>query len=82
MKSVCKLALAIALMGVCATAQTATCKGKFANPITDICWSCMFPLTIGGATLASMDQEDTANPNGMGCYCGNPPKAGMKVSFW
>jgi hypothetical protein len=34
MKSVCKLALAIALMGVCATAQTATCKGKFANPIT------------------------------------------------
>lgn len=24
-----------------------TCHGRFLNPITDICWSCMFPLFIG-----------------------------------
>ena len=64
-------------------AMAATCKGKFANPVTDICWSCMFPIKIGGATLASMGQEDTPNPGGNpACYCGSPPKLGMKVSFW
>ena len=26
-----------------------TCHGRFMNPITDICWSCVFPLTIGAA---------------------------------
>lgn len=25
-----------------------TCQGKFINPITDICWSCMFPISLGG----------------------------------
>lgn len=29
-----------------ATANAA-CQGRFLNPITDICWSCMFPLFIG-----------------------------------
>ena len=24
-----------------------TCHGRFVNPITDICWSCMFPMFIG-----------------------------------
>lgn len=64
-------------------AMAQTCKGKFANPITDICWSCIFPLRIAGITLASLDQEDTHNPGGNPlCFCGNPPKIGMKVSFW
>lgn len=61
----------------------ATCTGKFANPITDVCWSCMFPLKIAGVNLASLGQEDTQNPGGnIFCSCGNPPKFGIKVSFW
>lgn len=24
-----------------------TCGGKFPNPVTDICWACMFPINIG-----------------------------------
>ena len=28
------------------------CVGKFANPITDICWSCLFPITIGGLRVS------------------------------
>ena len=28
-----------------------TCAGKFVNPITDICWSCMFPFTIGSSAI-------------------------------
>ena len=23
------------------------CTGSFVNPITDICWSCLFPISIG-----------------------------------
>ncbi len=27
-------------------ANADTCSGKFFNPITDVCWSCMFPLYV------------------------------------
>ena len=27
-----------------------TCTGRFPNPITDICWSCILPISIGSAT--------------------------------
>ena len=30
---------------------SATCTGKFPNPVTDICWSCILPLSIGNATV-------------------------------
>ena len=33
------------------------------NPITDICWSCVFPLTIGSASLVGDGQDDTGNPS-------------------
>ena len=35
----------LALAGPAAAGPT--CQGRFMNPITDICWSCVFPLTIG-----------------------------------
>ena len=83
MRFVHKALAALGIALACVTAQAATCKGKFANPITDICWSCIFPIRIGGATLISSGQEDTQNPGGNPlCYCKNPPKIGMKVSFW
>lgn len=63
-------------------APAATCTGKFANPITDICWSCVFPIRIGGVSIASLDQEDTPNPGDIACACGNPPRVGIAVSFW
>jgi conjugal transfer pilus assembly protein TraU len=28
------------------SSAAATCAGKFINPITDVCWSCMFPMYI------------------------------------
>jgi conjugal transfer pilus assembly protein TraU len=58
------------------------CQGKFANPITDICWSCIFPLTLGGTSLLTLDQEDTANPGGLLCSCSNPLRIGIKTGFW
>ena len=32
------------------SAGVATCTGKFPNPITDICWSCILPISIGSAS--------------------------------
>ena len=60
----------------------ATCHGRFANPITDICWSCLFPLTIGGIGIVSDGQSDIGNPSSPVCYCNNPPRLGISIGFW
>ena len=60
----------------------ATCHGRFANPITDICWSCLFPLTIGGIGIVSDGQPDIGNPSSPICYCNNPPRLGISIGFW
>ena len=82
--SLALLVVVLLLLPLPSHAVEPTCEGKFANPITDICWSCIFPLTLGGAKLMSMGQEDTANPGGVLCTCtGNGiPKIGIKVGFW
>jgi len=59
-----------------------TCHGQFMNPITDICWSCMFPLTIGSIPLMSDGQPDIGNPSSPVCYCSNPPRVGVSIGFW
>ena len=64
-------------------AATTTCTGKFMDPITDICWSCAFPLKVGGTTIMDFGQEDfdsgVSNPL---CACSSPPKVGLSISFY
>lgn len=58
------------------------CIGRFVNPITDICWSCLFPITICGLKV-SPNNEDTDNPHTPICTCGRPiPRIGLPISFW
>lgn len=61
-----------------------TCQGKMLNPINDICWSCMFPIKIGGSiNLNYSNQEDNkSTPNDWFCACSKPTRAGVTVSFW
>lgn len=60
-----------------------TCHGKFINPITDICWGCAFPMSIGSATIMTFGQEDNnSNPSSPVCACSNPPKIGLATGFW
>lgn len=86
MRYVSKLIRSLAAIAVCLLAQGAlgaTCKGKFVNPITDICWSCIFPIYVAGLKMADFGQEDVTTIGGSpACWCGNPPKIGVKVSFW
>lgn len=35
------------IVGIANASLPTTCHGRFINPITDICWSCLFPLFIG-----------------------------------
>lgn len=63
----------------------ATCVGKVLNPITDVCWDCIFPLTIGGVPLMSSSYKDTKNPASPLCACnsnGIPEQPGVAVGFW
>jgi conjugal transfer pilus assembly protein TraU len=58
--------------------------GKFPNPITDICWSCILPIKIGDTTIANYgSQEDNAsNPSDALCTCIVNPVVGLNVGFW
>lgn len=60
------------------------CVGKFVNPITDICWSCIFPITIGSMPVYSNGNPDTPNPGNPICYCqeGPYPRIGITIGYW
>ena len=60
------------------------CKGRFINPITDICWECLFPITIGSIELKGSDKPDTRNPSSPVCLCtkGQIPLPGITGGFW
>lgn len=69
------------------TKVEASCKGKFTNPITDVCWRCVFPLRVAGFKLPSIGkQEDNNNTPSSGvCACDNAagvPIPGLTLSFW
>lgn len=62
------------------------CSGRFVNPITDICWSCLFPISIGPVKVNGGGREDTDNPRHIPCLCPKPnipfPVPGIPVGFW
>ena len=35
------------VVGIVQAEPASSCHGRFLNPITDICWSCLFPMFIG-----------------------------------
>lgn len=80
--------LAILMAGVFMRPALAdvACQGRFVNPITDICWSCMFPLTIGSTTVSSGKVPDTSNPGSAIQFCPAPPplfvRPGLAIGYW
>lgn len=69
-------------------ANAGDCQGKFVNPVTDICWSCIFPLSIGPAKVNIGGRRDTDNPGSLLCQCfaqrNGIEKAlpGIPIGFW
>lgn len=63
----------------------ALCTGAFPNLITDICYDCMFPMTIGGGALqmgVSGDDYNTGASTSPVCVCINNLAVGTPISFW
>lgn len=62
----------------------AACTGRFINPVTDVCWPCLFPLTLGASNMAKNSLPDTKNPTNPVCVCkvGNIPRVGLAVGLW
>lgn len=61
---------------------SANCVGRFVNPVTDVCWKCLFPIKIAGFTLKS-GGPDPQGTSKLICTCGKPiPRVGIPVSFW
>lgn len=61
------------------------CQGRFVNPVTDICWKCLFPLTLGGVNIVQGNPSPPENIS-MICTCPRPPIGeplpGIPVGFW
>lgn len=60
------------------------CTGRYINPITDICWECLFPMTLGSMTLFKGEAPDTHNPDNAICVCKQDalPQVGLSIGFW
>lgn len=56
--------------------------GDMVNPITDVCWECILPITIGGINVTPKVKDFTSY-NTVICACpGTPPKIGIPITFW
>lgn len=65
------------------TGAIAKCNAKFLNPITEVCWDCIFPISIGGLSLFN-NRPDTTNPTFPLCLCweGLLPRIGLAIGLW
>lgn len=74
----------LVLMGLSAYASAA-CHGRIPNPVTDVCWQCLFPLTVGSNRLGTTGiAPDVVTDADSLCACttnGNVTM-GLNIGFW
>ena len=63
-----------------AMAKEVPCYGRFINPITDICWRCLFPISLGATELVKSKLPDTKNNSSIICHCHG--HLGLSIGFW
>jgi conjugal transfer pilus assembly protein TraU len=78
------LSVVAVLFGLSLSANTwaQSCNGRFPNPITDICWSCVFPMSISGIKVENGQEDNGTHSNSAICTCNNPPMIGFPYSFF
>lgn len=85
--------LGIALAGCMAIASPtkadpgigAVCTGRFPNLITDVCYDCMFPISLAGNMInigVSNDDYDSGAGTSPVCTCLSTLTVGTPTSFW
>jgi len=79
-------AVLMSLLSHHVSAQGPACVSQFINPISDICWSCMFPMTIGSVPVFPSSYPDTPNPSMPISFCPKPPpifmQIGLNIGYW
>jgi len=63
-----------------ADAGPGRCTGSFVNPITDICWPCLFPISVGGLKIWPSSRPDPTNPDPAAVPVRFAP--GIAMGFW
>jgi len=62
--------------------QAGPCVGRMVNPVTDICWKCIFPIRIAGVKVVA-GRPDPKSPKKPLCICKQPlPRVGIPIAFW
>lgn len=57
--------------------------GALVNPITDICWECLFPIYLGGVNTTPKHKDLVSHVEKPICECaGSPPTIGIPLTFW
>ncbi|MDY6850421.1 MAG: TraU family protein [Thermodesulfobacteriota bacterium] len=79
------LAAALAWLIAPQTAAAEPCYGRFPNPFTDVCWKCVFPISIGPLKV-DMGMEDAGDSVPLICTCPAPPpvfvRIGLRAGLW
>lgn len=71
-------------LGLSTPAEAGSCRGKIINPITDVCWSCVFPIKLGPVSVGSDGNKDVKTDAKDLCMCvsGANITIGLNMSFW
>ncbi|MEP2780817.1 MAG: TraU family protein [Pseudoruegeria sp.] len=67
-----------------ASPLSAKCNAKFLNPISEVCWDCIFPISVGAIDISfGSSRPDTDNQSFPLCFCpGIPPIPGLSIGIW
>lgn len=87
-----RLFLIIGFLFILVQNSHAICAGSFINPITEVRWSCMFPISLGGisadtipvpeAALAILSDKMSIGAISPMCTCGDPiPRVGLTFAM-
>lgn len=62
------------------------CDGHFVNPITDVCWSCMLPISIGSTDVVPGQRPDPDKGKNVSLFCSclstGSAKFGLRIGYW
>jgi conjugal transfer pilus assembly protein TraU len=73
------------IVAAAAFAQGPSCTGAFPNLVTDVCWDCVFPISMGGGLInvgISSSDYDTGVGASPICVCASNLSVGTPVGFW
>ena len=83
MTLVCRVLVFLFFVWMHSTVQAA-CFGRVINPVTDVCWECVFPIKVGAAQLSDSGVNDPVTDATAICVCqkGIRLAAGINLSFF